>query len=85
MTTKAAAAGRADPIGDSRCLGLALVVIAAVQLMVVLDATIVNVALPHIQREGGRGLHLIEEVSSSWGACTNATGDAVWAELAPGL
>ena len=32
-----------------RRLGLALVVIAAAQLMVVLDATIVNVALPHIQ------------------------------------
>jgi EmrB/QacA subfamily drug resistance transporter len=30
-------------------LGIALVVIAAAQLMVVLDATIVNVALPHIQ------------------------------------
>jgi EmrB/QacA subfamily drug resistance transporter len=34
-------------------LGLALVVIATAQLMVVLDATIVNVALPHIQRELG--------------------------------
>ncbi len=33
----------------NRHLGLALVVIAAAQLMVVLDATIVNVALPHIQ------------------------------------
>ncbi len=33
----------------SRRLGLALVVIATAQLMVVLDATIVNVALPHIQ------------------------------------
>src|SRR6266536_2671611 len=32
-----------------RHLGLALVVIATAQLMVVLDATIVNVALPHIQ------------------------------------
>ncbi len=32
-----------------RHLGLALIVIAAAQLMVVLDATIVNVALPHIQ------------------------------------
>lgn len=32
-----------------RHLGLALVVIAAAQLMIVLDATIVNVALPHIQ------------------------------------
>ena len=36
-----------------RHLGLALVVIAAAQLMVVLDATIVNVALPHIQRALG--------------------------------
>ena len=34
-------------------LGLALVVIAAAQLMVVLDATIVNVALPHIQHALG--------------------------------
>ena len=34
-------------------LGLALVVIATAQLMVVLDATIVNVALPHIQRALG--------------------------------
>src|SRR5215469_9692252 len=33
--------------------GLALVVLAAAQLMVVLDATIVNVALPHIQRTLG--------------------------------
>src|SRR5256714_8876104 len=31
-------------------LGLALIVIAAAQLMVVLDATIVNIALPSIQR-----------------------------------
>jgi EmrB/QacA subfamily drug resistance transporter len=36
-----------------RNLGLALVVIAAAQLMVVLDATIVNVALPHIQHALG--------------------------------
>jgi len=36
-----------------RHLGLALVVIAAAQLMVVLDATIVNVALPHIQHALG--------------------------------
>jgi MFS family permease len=33
--------------------GLALPVLAAAQLMVVLDATIVNVALPHIQRALG--------------------------------
>jgi EmrB/QacA subfamily drug resistance transporter len=37
----------------SRHLGLALVVIATAQLMVVLDATIVNVALPDIQKALG--------------------------------
>jgi EmrB/QacA subfamily drug resistance transporter len=42
-----ASAGSGAPA--HRHLGLALVVIAAAQLMVVLDATIVNVALPHIQ------------------------------------
>ena len=36
-----------------RKLGLALVVIATAQLMVVLDATIVNVALPHVQHALG--------------------------------
>ena len=49
--------GAAAPSGDvdhttapqPRRLGLALAVIATAQLMVVLDATIVNVALPHIQ------------------------------------
>jgi EmrB/QacA subfamily drug resistance transporter len=45
-----AVAGRdGQPSGGNRRLGLALVVIATAQLMVVLDATIVNVALPHIQ------------------------------------
>jgi len=39
--------GHSEPA--RRHLGLALVVIATAQLMVVLDATIVNVALPHIQ------------------------------------
>src|SRR3984957_7807470 len=42
-----ASAGSGSPA--KRPLGLALVVIATAQLMVVLDATIVNVALPHIQ------------------------------------
>jgi MFS family permease len=45
-----------------RHLGLALVVIATAQLMIVLDATIVNVALPHIQRSlgfSGAGLEWI--------------------------
>jgi EmrB/QacA subfamily drug resistance transporter len=39
--------------GGSSRLGLALLVIATAQLMVVLDATIVNVALPHVQRALG--------------------------------
>ena len=39
--------------GGSRRLGLALLVIATAQLMVVLDATIVNVALPHVQQALG--------------------------------
>jgi EmrB/QacA subfamily drug resistance transporter len=38
------------PPAPGRRLGFALVVIAAAQLMLVLDATIVNVALPSIQR-----------------------------------
>jgi EmrB/QacA subfamily drug resistance transporter len=46
----AAASGAATSAGSPpRRLGLALAVIATAQLMVVLDATIVNVALPHIQ------------------------------------
>ena len=38
--------GRAGTRNNSRHLGGALLVIATAQLMVVLDATIVNVALP---------------------------------------
>jgi MFS family permease len=47
----AVADGAQDGAGGpgSRHLGLALVVIAIAQLMVVLDSTIVNVALPHIK------------------------------------
>jgi EmrB/QacA subfamily drug resistance transporter len=51
VTGRAASPGATA--GGSRRLGLALVVIAAAQLMVVLDATIVNVALPHIQQALG--------------------------------
>ncbi|HEY1622577.1 MAG TPA: MFS transporter [Streptosporangiaceae bacterium] len=50
--TTAAARGSAQAAAPRR-LGLALAVIATAQLMVVLDATIVNVALPHIQRALG--------------------------------
>src|ERR1700720_3233130 len=51
--TGRAAAGGADAGPVRRHLGLALLVIATAQLMVVLDATIVNVALPHIQQALG--------------------------------
>ena len=50
-TAPGQARGGTGPPG--RRLGPALVVIATAQLMVVLDATIVNVALPHIQRALG--------------------------------
>ncbi len=53
-------AGPGSPAGKS--LGLALLVIAAAQLMVVLDSTIVNVALPEIQQAlhfSGTGLEWV--------------------------
>jgi EmrB/QacA subfamily drug resistance transporter len=46
--------------------GLALVVIASAQLMVVLDATIVNVALPHVQRALGFSGSGLEWVVSAY-------------------
>src|SRR6267154_3109758 len=51
MTTRAGAPGGATAGGPR--LGLALLVLATAQLMVVLDATIVNVALPNIQHALG--------------------------------
>src|SRR6267154_1908451 len=57
MSTTQPVAGRASPDGPAgparQHLGLALVVIATAQLMVVLDATIVNVALPNVQHALG--------------------------------
>src|ERR1700748_1499211 len=56
MTSAHSETGRAASpatAGGGNRLGLALVVIATAQLMVVLDATIVNVALPHIQQALG--------------------------------
>jgi len=50
--TMTSAASEVGTKKNSR-LGLALLVIATAQLMIVLDATIVNVALPHIQRALG--------------------------------
>ena len=49
MTTTSSATAQARTGSNRRHLGVALVVIATAQLMVVLDASIVNVALPHIQ------------------------------------
>src|SRR5438046_7620779 len=53
MSTAQPATGRGGPGATAgarqRSLGLALLVIATAQLMVVLDATVVNVALPRIQ------------------------------------
>jgi EmrB/QacA subfamily drug resistance transporter len=49
MTTTLSATDRTTDRAGSRHPGVALLVIATAQLMVVLDATIVNVALPHIQ------------------------------------
>src|SRR5258708_25748255 len=54
--TRSKAVGVAAPggvAGGGARPGLALLVLAAAQLMVVLDATIVNVALPHVQRALG--------------------------------
>jgi len=53
VTRRTAAPRAAATRPASTRLGLALLVIATAQLMVVLDATIVNVALPHIQRTLG--------------------------------
>ena len=52
MATTASVARRAGrgTAPQTRNLGLALVVIAIAQLMVVLDTAIVNIALPSIQR-----------------------------------
>ena len=51
--TAVAAGAAATTTQPRRRLGLALAVIATAQLMVVLDSTIVNVALPHIQNALG--------------------------------
>ena len=69
MTTTRPATAVAAGTGGGRRLGLALLVIATAQLMVVLDATIVNMALPHIQRALGfsvlrGGEFLTREVSA---------------------
>jgi EmrB/QacA subfamily drug resistance transporter len=62
MSDSAIGIGAAEVPAHNTRLGLALVVIASAQLMVVLDATIVNVALPHVQRAlgfSGNGLEWV--------------------------
>jgi EmrB/QacA subfamily drug resistance transporter len=53
MATTLSAAGRAGTRNNDRHPGVALLVIATAQLMVVLDATIVIIAQPHIQQALG--------------------------------
>jgi EmrB/QacA subfamily drug resistance transporter len=54
QTATSRATNPGAPAADgSHRLGLALIVIATAQLMVILDSAIVNVALPHIQRALG--------------------------------
>jgi MFS family permease len=52
-TISASDTGATGARNNRRHLGVALLVIATAQLMIVLDATVVNVALPHIQRALG--------------------------------
>jgi EmrB/QacA subfamily drug resistance transporter len=62
MTTTLSATGESGTRTKGRHLGVALIVIAAAQLMVALDSTIVTVALPHIQtalRFSGSGLEWV--------------------------
>ena len=62
MATTLTAIDKTRGRSGGRHLGVALLVIATAQLMVVLDATVVNVALPHIQtalRFSGSGLEWV--------------------------
>jgi EmrB/QacA subfamily drug resistance transporter len=65
MTTTLSAAGQTGT-ESSRHLGVALFVIATAQLMIVLDATIVYVALPHIQAALGFSGSGLEWVANAY-------------------
>src|SRR5215204_2224753 len=58
---KAGAAGAEPSAHGHRNLGIALALISMAQLMIVLDGTIVNIALPHIQTDLG-----FSNASLSW-------------------
>jgi EmrB/QacA subfamily drug resistance transporter len=66
MTTTLSAAGRTGTESSGRHLGVALFVIATAQLMIVLDATIVYVALPHIQEALGFSGSGLEWVANAY-------------------
>jgi EmrB/QacA subfamily drug resistance transporter len=66
MATTSPVLGQAGTRNDGRHLGVALLVIATAQLMVVLDATIVIVAQPHIQRALGFSGSGLEWVTNAY-------------------
>jgi EmrB/QacA subfamily drug resistance transporter len=66
MTTTLPSAGRTGTESSRRHLGVALFVIATAQLMIVLDATIVYVALPHIQAALGFSGSGLEWVANAY-------------------
>jgi EmrB/QacA subfamily drug resistance transporter len=66
MTTTLSTAGQTGTESSRRHLGVALFVIATAQLMIVLDATIVYVALPHIQASLGFSGSGLEWVANAY-------------------
>lgn len=64
MTDRAMVAEDTDhrPLATS-VFGLAIVVLGAVQLMLVIDGTIINIALPHLQQDPRIGL---SDANLSW-------------------
>ena len=66
MTTTLSTAGQTGTESSRRHLGAALFVIATAQLMIVLDATIVYVALPHIQAALGFSGSGLEWVANAY-------------------
>ena len=66
MATTSSVIGHAGARNDGRRPGLALVIIATAQLMVVLDATIVIVAQPHIQAALGFSDSGLEWVTNAY-------------------
>jgi EmrB/QacA subfamily drug resistance transporter len=66
MTTTISTVGQSGTESSRRHLGVALFVIATAQLMIVLDATIVYVALPHIQAALGFSGSGLEWVANAY-------------------